>query len=134
MMCVNNELQLVIDILYDTKRFAPLLRLDQKSYNLVGREDKGTGTAYVNLIAFDMAIAKLTKLPILLHDSMLFKNIETPALEKIFAHYRTLPQQVFIAIDEVSKFSKETQKLLQEALSIQLTKRDTLFIKDWKNQ
>ena len=131
---VNNELQAVIDVLYDTKRFAPLLTLEQKSYKLVGREDTGTGTAYVNLIAFDIAIAKLTKLPILIHDSMLFKNVETPALESIFVQYCTLPQQIFIAIDEVSKFSETTQKLLQGALATQLTKTETLYIKDWKTQ
>lgn len=131
---VNNELQAVIDVLYDTKRFAPLLALEQKSYKLIGREDTGTGTAYVNLIAFDIAIAKLTKLPILIHDSMLFKNVETPALESIFAQYCTLPQQIFIAIDEVSKFSEPIQTLLRSALAAQLTKTETLYIKDWKTK
>lgn len=66
--------------------------------------------------------------------SMLFKNIETPALERIFAQYCTLPQQIFIAIDEVSKFSEPVQKLLQGALVAQLTKTETLYIKDWKTQ
>ena len=119
-------------------RDAPILILDSAAMLIIWcsliKCDDSTGTAYVNLITFDIAIAKLTKLPILIHDSMLFKNIETPALERIFAQYCTLPQQIFIAIDEVSKFSEPVQKLLQGALVAQLTKTETLYIKDWKTQ
>lgn len=131
---VNQKLQEIIDSLYDTERHAPILNLDQKTYKLIGREDTGTGTAYVNLIAFDMAISSLTKLPILIHDSMLFKNVETPALERIFAEYPKLSQQIFIAIDEVTKFNDDIQKLLISSAVSQLTETETLFIKDWKKR
>ena len=48
--------------------------------------------------------------------------------------YVSQGKQIFIAIDEVSKFNDTTRKLLENNAVIHLAKGDTLYIKDWKNE
>ena len=131
---INQKLSDIIAKLYEEKRYAPMISIKQKSYQLIAREDKGTGTAYINLIAFDLAVMADTCLPFIVHDSILFKNIETPALERLMPLYVSQGKQIFIAIDEVSKFNDTTRELLENNAVIHLAKGDTLYTKDWKNE
>jgi hypothetical protein len=113
-------------------RRVPNLKLEEKKYKFQVFNDTGTGKAYSNLITLDLAIFTITKLPILIHDTMLFKNIENSVIEHIVSIYNQQKKQIFISIDEINKFSKETTEILQEKHILKLSCNRTLFIKDWK--
>ena len=94
--------------------------------------DTGTGSSYINLISFDLALFEKTDLPFLIHDSILFKNIEIPALENIIKIYDSFEKQVFISLDEINRFSPEIRKIIIDNSSVVLDKDHTLFEKNWK--
>jgi hypothetical protein len=113
-------------------RRTPNLKLEEKKYKFQVFNDTGTGKAYSNLITLDLAIFSITKLPILIHDTMLFKNIENSVIEHIVSIYNQQKKQVFISIDEINKFSKETTEILEKKHVLELSCNKILFIKDWK--
>ena len=84
-----------------------------------------------NLITFDIALLELTCLPALVHDLPLMKNIENNALENIVEIYNKSNKQIFIAIDKVNSYKKETGKLISDRTVLQLAKNKILFIKNW---
>ncbi len=89
---------------------------------------------YFSLLAFDFAIFALTDLPILIHDSPLFKNIQNQTNAKLYELYSTLSKQSFIAVDEITKYGKDVEKLLIENKSIELSKDHYLFRKTWADR
>jgi hypothetical protein len=111
---------------------APMLQLDEKKYIFTVLNDTGTGKAYTSLITLDLAVLKTTKLPFLIHDTMLFKNIENTIFEHIIEVYQKQSKQVFIAVDEISKFEPHATKMLKDNCVLRLSYTNTLFIKDWK--
>jgi Uncharacterised protein conserved in bacteria (DUF2326) len=115
-----------------TGRRPPVIEVKDDTYMFLGFDDTGTGKAYTNLLTLDLAIFRLTPVPILIHDSLLFKNVENAAIENIIAIYNSEKKQVFIAIDEINKYSKETQAILSTQSVLSLSAEKTLFIKDWK--
>lgn len=68
--------------------------------------DTGIGSEY----KVDIACLKLIELPLLIHDSLLFTNIEMDRVENIIRLYSSLKKQVFILIDRTEKLDKEVQK------------------------
>ncbi|CAM3061203.1 DUF2326 domain-containing protein [Paenibacillus sediminis] len=131
---INSKLVEINEHIYMGQRMAPELLLKSKDYEYQFFDNTGTGKAYANLIIFDIAIFQLTELPIITHDSFLFKNIEQPAMEKILNLYDSNnKKQVFIAIDSIHIFSEETQLLLQKKKVIQLDNSKLLFTLDWRN-
>lgn len=130
---INNKLKEINDLIHEGKRTAPELDLTYSNYEYNFFENTGTGKAYTNLIIFDLVIFTLTKLPFIMHDSFLFKNIEKEAVEKIINFYSRMSKQVFIAIDIIDIYNKETQKILMEKKVIQLSKDKLLTIKDWRD-
>jgi hypothetical protein len=106
--------------------------LEERKYRFQVFNDTGTGKAYSNLITLDLAIFGITKLPILIHDTILFKNIENSIIEHIVNIYNQQEKQVFISIDEVNKFSKETAEILEKKHVLKLSYDKTLFVKDWR--
>lgn len=129
---INTELNLVNNDLHTEKRRAPELTLEENDYDYKIFDNTGTGKAYTNLVILDLSVFKLTELPIVIHDSVLFKNIENSVVENIILMSKKFEKQVFIAIDEIHKYSEETQKILLKYKVIQLTKDKLLFIKDWR--
>jgi hypothetical protein len=65
---------------------------------------------------------------------MLFKNIENTVTEHIIGIYSKQQKQVFIAIDELGKFSDDTQKILDDMSVLKLEYEKTLFVVDWKKE
>ena len=49
--------------------------------------DDGTGTTYKGLVVMDIATLLTTSLPILIHDSIVLKQISNESIEKIFEIY-----------------------------------------------
>jgi Uncharacterised protein conserved in bacteria (DUF2326) len=52
----------------------PYLKLKERSYSFEVEENTGTGVAYTGLLLFDLTLFLLTRLPILVHDTVIFKN------------------------------------------------------------
>jgi len=130
---INKLLNEFIKEIYSDGRRSPSLNIHNKTYSFSTIGDTGTGTAYSSLISFDLILLKLTRLPAIIHDLPLFKNIEKPAQENIFKLYTEYEKQIFIAIDEVITYNKESQKIIESNKVLQLTNDKLLFIKDWRN-
>ena len=138
---VTNEIESLINAslvefnnkVHDDSRTPPTFTIskDRYAFNLV--KNTGTGKAFINLILFDLSIYSLTSLPILIHDSFLFKNIETSSIENLIVIYNTfIKKQTFIAIDEIGKYDLETQAILNSQKCIELDNSNLLFTKDWR--
>jgi hypothetical protein len=130
---INNELKLMNKKVHLDERTAPNLSLTNNDYEYSYDENTGTGNAFANLVIFDLAIFNLTDLPIIIHDSLLLKNIEKPVVEKIIDIYDTYVNQIFISIDVIKIYSKVTQKKLLANKVIQLSNERLLFTMDWRN-
>jgi hypothetical protein len=130
---INTKMYELNKEIYADKRRAPTLNIHGSKYVFSTYGDTGTGTAFANLISFDLALLNLTCLPAIAHDLPLLKNIENPALEKIVALYALSQKQIFIAIDKVNSYDSAAAKLIEKQRVIQLSKDKTLFIKNWKS-
>jgi hypothetical protein len=130
---INTKLKEINDLIHEDKRTAPKLNLTYSKYEYEFFDNTGTGKAYTNLIIFDLAILTLTKLPFIMHDSFLFKNIEKEAVEQIIKFYNSMSKQVFIAIDIIDMYNKETQEILEEKKVILLSNDKLLTTLDWRD-
>lgn len=88
--------------IYLDGRRAPTLSIYGNKYSFSTAGDTGTGTAFANLISFDISLLELTRLPAIAHDLPLLKNIENVALENIISIYSQSKKQIFISIDKLS--------------------------------
>lgn len=129
---INNKIRQYVSSVYSEERRSPDLQLSQKSYSFSAVEDTGTGKAYSNLILFDLAVFETTSLPFVIHDSVLFKNVENAAVARMIDLYISLGKQSFIAIDEISKYGDRAAKTLTEKSVISLSNDNVLYIKDWR--
>lgn len=120
--------------IYGDSRRAPTLSIHGDRYSFSTYGDTGTGTAFANLITFDLALLDVTCLPAVAHDLPLLKNIENPAMEKIILLYAASKKQIFIAIDKIHSYAANAAYVVESHGVIQLTKDDTLFVKNWKNK
>lgn len=113
---------------------APTLHLAPKSYQYGVEDNTGTGKAYTDLLLFDLAILSLTQLPILIHDSFLFNNIDDLTKQSFIRLYsRFSNKQIFIALDQfLGKDSEEINNILYNSTRLLLTGHDMLYGKDWR--
>ena len=129
---LNDKNRRNVTDVYGEERRSPTLHLGQNSYTFELVEDTGTGKAYSNLILLDLAFAETTVLPFLIHDSVLFKNIQNDAVAKLINLYEFSGKQVFIAIDEIEKYGDLAAKKLKEKKVIELNDDSVLYVKDWR--
>ncbi|MEZ4512189.1 MAG: DUF2326 domain-containing protein [Chloroflexota bacterium] len=129
---LNDKTRRYVTAIYNEERRSPTLRLGQNRYSFEVVEDTGTGKAYSNLILLDLAFLETTRLPFLIHDSVLFKNIQNSAVAKLIDLYEETGKQTFIAIDEIEKYGKEAESKFMKRKVIQLDNRNVLYIKDWR--
>lgn len=129
---INYKLTEINDLIHEDKRTAPKLSLTYSKYEYEVFDNTGTGKAYTNLIIFDLAILTLSKMPFIMHDSFLFKNIENEAVEQIIKFYSSMSKQVFIAIDITNMYNKETQEILENKKVIELSNDKLLTTRDWR--
>jgi hypothetical protein len=129
---INDKTRQYVSKVYSEGRRSPVLELSQKSYTFTAIEDTGTGKAYSNLVLFDLAVFETTALPIIIHDSVLFKNIENDAVAKMVELYLSQSKQSFIAIDEIKKYGKTAEQLLLDNKVILLSNDKVLYVKDWR--
>ena len=50
-----------------------ILGFNENSYTFNTPDDTGTGNAYKGLVVFDLAVLLLTRLPLIIHDSIILK-------------------------------------------------------------
>ncbi|WP_404409626.1 DUF2326 domain-containing protein [Pseudidiomarina marina] len=131
---INDELSTLAQVIYQNSQKSPYLSFTSTNYEYKIYEDTGTGKAYGNLILFDLAVFSTTELPFLIHDSVLFKNVENRAVERIIEQYSEFDRQSFIAIDEVSKYSASMGKIVEEAAVVHLSDDHVLYVKDWRRR
>ena len=90
------------------------------------------GSGRSGLVVYDLAVLNLTKLPILVHDSVVLKQISDDAIEKIIELYSTCGKQVIIALDKQDSYSEKTSALLSNAAVLKLAKGgQELFGRSW---
>lgn len=130
---INNEMYDLNKRIYEDKRKAPTLNIHGNNYSFNTAGDTGTGTAYANLIEFDLSILKLTCLPALIHDLPILKNIENYALENIITLYNESQKQIFIAIDKLNSYDEKASRIIKNNEVLFLSKDKLLFKKNWKN-
>ena len=131
---INEKIRKFVTDIYDQHRKSPELSLRENNYSYEVFEDTGTGKAYSNLIILDLAVFAMTKLPVIIHDSMLFKNIENDAVANLIELYTSFEKQSFIAIDEIEKYGVVAKSKLIANRVIQLDNDNVLYIEDWRKK
>lgn len=129
---INTEMNYLNRKIYTDNRRPPTLSIHDKKYSFNTYGDTGTGTAYANLITFDLALLRLTCLPALIHDLPLLKNIEDNAVSNITRIYDSFDKQIFIAIDKIDTYGKKTADLIRNRMVLKLSRDKLLFNKNWK--
>ena len=119
--------------IYVDGRRAPTLNIHGSKYSFNTAGDTGTGTAFANLISFDLSLLELTRLPAIAHDLPLLKNIENVAMENIISIYSRSEKQIFVAIDKLSSYDEKAAQIINKHKVLQLSKDKLLFIKNWKS-
>lgn len=129
---INTKMASLNNYIYDGKYNSPLLYFTNSGYDFHTPDDTGTGVACKGLIIMDLAILSLTKLPILVHDSLILKQIYDNAIEKILELYIQVNKQVIIAFDKQSSYTAKSQKLLDKNVILRLAPDGKeLFGKSW---
>lgn len=131
---LNSKMSEYINRFYDGNPVSPTIGLSENRYEFLHNDDSGTGKAYANMIAMDLSFLERTYLPALIHDLIVFSNIEDHALEEIIAQYSLTEKQVFIAIDKLGRLKNETQKLARDNEFLALDSGKLAFGKSWKNR
>lgn len=129
---VNAGMNTIVSDVFGASRKSPKLTLTEKNYSFEVFEDTGTGTAYAGLVVFDLAVFLATRLPVIAHDSVLFKNIENDSVSKLLHVYTKTQKQSFIALDEPQKYGSAAAQLLQSKSVVELSDSSVLYIQDWR--
>ena len=85
------------------------------------------------MLFYDLSILKLTNLPAIAHDSLLFPYISDRNICRLLQLYsEETSKQIFISFDHEDNYGKETKDLLQKHKVLQLdAEADALFGKQW---
>ncbi|MEZ8317065.1 hypothetical protein CWN94_17920 [Vibrio splendidus] len=137
---VSDKLSILIDKyiceIYEDPAI-PYFTFGMKSYDFNSNGDTGTGKCFSNMISFDLSLLNHTDLPFIIHDSVVLKNIEVNAVDNIIDLYsqsKIIEKQVFISIDEVSKYSKDARKIIKDSEFLTLSDTKLAFKKHWDKQ
>ncbi|WP_404344114.1 DUF2326 domain-containing protein [Vreelandella venusta] len=133
---LNFKLKQFNKVVYGPNRNASQIRIKSaSSYSFTSSEDTGTGKSYAGLVGFDLAMLSLSHLPFVIHDSVIYKNIEVSATRNIIRILAAVKRkQIFLAFDEAVKFGEVTEQRLRAKTVIKLSHNDLLYNKDWREQ
>ena len=91
--------------------YTPCFNLNSaSSYIFYAPNDSGTGTAYVSMVLYDLAILELTNLSFVIHDSILFKNLSDNRVIKVFEEYENSRKQIFVSFDKKNSYESDSLK------------------------
>ncbi|MEZ9175503.1 DUF2326 domain-containing protein [Vibrio kanaloae] len=129
------EIADVISTIYEDPAI-PHFIFSDKNYEFSSNGDTGTGKCFSNMISLDISLLMNTKLPFFIHDSAVLKNIEVNAVNNIVNNYNSITndKQIFISIDEITKYSTKTQKIIAETEFLTLSSSKLAFNKKWEKQ
>ena len=129
---LNNEMKRINDLLYKEEYNAPLIHFLDSGYLFTTPNDTGTGIAYKGLVVLDLAILHLTRLPIVVHDSVVLKQISDDAIESIMNQYVACGKQTIIALDKQQSYTPKTFQLLENYAVLKLAPNGSeLFGRSW---
>lgn len=113
------------------KEKAPSLTLSGKELPFGTEENISEGTAFKNLVLYDLCLAELCPIPVLIHDSNILKRIDDAYLEPILLRYQQTGKQIFIVFDKVDAVPDGAQKILNDTMLMKLFDGHELFGKSW---
>lgn len=129
---INIEMNAINKFIYGTNSNAPVIDFSENSYSFFTPDDTGTGIAYKGLIVFDLTVLKLTRLPVIVHDSIILKQISDVAIEKILELYENSGKQIFIALDKQNSYTEKAVKTLESNVVLCLAPNgNELFGRSW---
>lgn len=130
---LNHWMKELNDILYNGTKTSPTIEIpDSSHYNFYTPHDTGTGSLFRGLIIFDLVMLNKTKLPAIVHDTIVLKHIEDETLEKLIPLYNSTSKQVFIAFDRDTTYSESMQNILNATKVIKLSPGgNELFGRAW---
>lgn len=133
---INLKLKAFNKVVYGPARNSSELRIkSSNSYSFTSPEDTGTGKSYAGLVGFDMVMLSLTRLPFVIHDSVVYKNIEVAAIKRILRILAVIKlKQIFLSFDEAKKFGLQTEQLIKKFTVLKLSHNDLLYNKDWRDK
>lgn len=112
---INPEMNKINSKIFGSNVNTPEFHIEtSKRYSFYTPNDDGTGTTFKGLVVMDIATLLTTSLPILIHDSVVLKQISNESIEKIFEIYDNLEKQVFISIDKDTSYTDETVKIIRK--------------------
>lgn len=119
---INSEMDRINNLFENGRLYAPELKINKfKSYSFSTPNDSGTGSRFKGVALFDLAVLHQTALPALIHDSIMFTNIEIPVAKKLIELYSQETKQIFIAFDHVDKTDGELKQLLTNNKILELS-------------
>ncbi len=115
--------------------YSPKFNLENsKKYSFITPKDTSTGNSEKSMVIFDLALLNLTKLPILIHDSVFLKQIEDPSIETLLNEYQKQTKQVFISLDKKNSYTASSIKTIGNNVVLHLTKENPLFGVTWNSK
>lgn len=132
---INSKMLEINDYIYSGMKKPPIVTFDNNQYAFETVDDTGTGTSYKSMVVYDLSILELTELPLLIHDSVVLKQISDVAIEKIVSKYKRTSKQIFISFDKISAYGPGSQKILKETKVLELSVNGKeLFGMSWNNR
>lgn len=114
------------------RKTSPVLSITSASnYTFFTSNDSVTGSQYKGLIVF-LAVLEMTKLSFLTHDSILLKQIEDAAVEKILELYLKSSKQIFITLDKDASYTDKAREIWNQTDILHLAPgSELLFGRSW---
>ncbi|MDN8286244.1 DUF2326 domain-containing protein [Acinetobacter baumannii] len=133
---VNLQLRNFNKVVYGPQRKSSKLIIKKEdSFTFSSESDSGTGKSYAGLVGFDIAMLACTSLPIIIHDSVIYKNIEVDAIKNIFRIFAAIKKkQIFLSFDEIKKYGYDTEFLINKHTVLKLGNNKLLYIRDWREE
>jgi len=130
---LNITMKEYTDFVYSGTKTSPIIDIiDSSHYNFYTPNDTGTGSLCRGLVIFDLVVLNNTKLPAVIHDTVILKHIEDDTLEKLFELYKDSPKQIFIAFDRDITYSDKMQTILHNSKVLKLSSGgNQLFGRAW---
>lgn len=129
---LNSGIKKYIEKIYLDKPILPTISFGKGDYKFDHGDDRGTGKGFANMISFDLTNLEKTVLPCLIHDSLIFKNMDVPAVEQLIRLYSSFKKQIFISIDEVSKYQQDVINIIEKSKFLKLDRDRLAFGIKWK--
>lgn len=133
---LNAKMEEFNDTLFSVKKKPPHLHFNAyNSYRFETPDNTGTGSNYKGMIVYDLAVLFTTALPVLAHDSLLFKNLGKDVEDGIVRIYNSTDKQIFIAYDKQGDCRPETRKILEDHCVLRLsTDNCELYGRSWDTE